>query len=159
MCRVLKLSKSGFYGWRERSPSARAQADDLLLEKITRIHKDSRQTYGAVRIHFDLRTLGVRCARKRVAPLMRRARLFGCGGRRRKEKEGSHHHPALTDQVHPFCPRSGETKLHNFTPEAPDRLWVADITYVRTWGRDGSTSPSCSTPTPGGSFDGPCLTT
>src|SRR3712207_899740 len=71
MCRVLKVSKSGFYGWRDRAPSARAQADAILLEKIARIHRDSRETYAAPRIHFELRTLGVRCARKRVARMMR----------------------------------------------------------------------------------------
>ena len=59
MCRTLKVSKSGFYGWRERGPSARARADALLSEKIVRIRTDSRQTYGAPRVHFELRTLGV----------------------------------------------------------------------------------------------------
>ncbi len=86
MCRTLKVSKSGFYGWRDRAPSARAQADALLSEEIVRIHTGSRETYGAARIHFELRTLGVRCARKRVARLMREAGLFGCGGRRRKAR-------------------------------------------------------------------------
>ena len=85
MCRVLKVSKSGFYGWRDRPPSDRARADAMLLEKIARIHRDSRETYGAPRIHFELRVLGVRCARKRVARLMREAGLFGCGGRRRRK--------------------------------------------------------------------------
>src|SRR5215211_881902 len=70
MCRALKVSKSGFYGWRDRAPSERDRADAILSEKIARIHKDSRETYGAPRIHFELRTLGVRCARKRVARLM-----------------------------------------------------------------------------------------
>ena len=86
MCRTLKISKSGFYGWRDRTPSARVRADALLSEKIIRIHRDSRATYGAPRIHFELRTLGVRCARKRVARLMREAGLLGCGGRRRKAR-------------------------------------------------------------------------
>jgi putative transposase len=112
MCRTLKVSKSGFYGWRDRLPSARARADALLSEEIVRIHRDSRETYGAPRIHFELRTLGVRCARKRVARLMREAGLFGCGGR---------------------TPPAPDLVKRNFTPEAPDRLWVADITYVRTW--------------------------
>jgi putative transposase len=126
MCRVLRVSKSGYYSWRYRAPSARAQADALLLEKITRIHRDSRETYGAPRIHFELRTLGVGCARKRVARLMREAGLFGCGGRRRKasttSRSPTEHTPPAPDLV-----------KRNFTPEAPDRLWVADITYVRTW--------------------------
>ncbi len=126
MCRILKVSKSGFYGWRCRLPSARARADALLSEKIARIHTDSRETYGAPRIHFELRTLGVRCARKRVARLMRIAGLFGCGGPRRKIRT------TLRSRVERTPPAPDLVK-RNFTPEAPDRLWVADITYVRTW--------------------------
>ncbi len=126
MCRTLKVSKSGFYGWRDRAPCARDQADALLSEKIARIHRDSRETYGAPRIHFELRTLGVRCARKRVARLMREADLFGCGGRRRKVRT------TLRSQTE-RTPPAPELVKRNFTPEAPDRLWVADITYVRTW--------------------------
>ncbi len=126
MCKVLKVSKSGFYGWRDRVPSARARADAVLSERIARIHRDSRETYGAPRIHFELRTLGVRCGRKRVARLMRQANLFGCGGRRRKARttlrSSSERTPPAPDLVQ-----------RNFTPEAPDRLWVADITYVRSW--------------------------
>jgi putative transposase len=126
MCRALKVSKSGFYSWRGRAPSARAQADALLSEKIARIHTESRETYGAPRIHFELKTLGVRCARKRVARLMREAGLFGCGGRRRKARTTLRSHTERT-------PPAPDLVKRNFTPEAPDRLWVADITYVRTW--------------------------
>ena len=127
MCRTLKVSKSGFYGWRDRAPSARDRADALLSEKIARIHRDSHETYGAPRIHFELRTLGVRCARKRVARLMREADLFGCGGRRRRKVRTT-----LRSQTERTPPAPDLVK-RNFTPEAPDRLWVADITYVRTW--------------------------
>jgi putative transposase len=109
-----------------RAPSARAQADALLTEKIARIHTDSRETYGAPTIHFELRTLGVRCARKRVARLMRQAGLFGCGAHRRKARR------TLRSQTERTPPAPDLVK-RNFTPEAPDRLWVADITYVRTW--------------------------
>ena len=126
MCRTLKVSKSGFYGWRDRAPSARDQADALLSEKIARIHRDSHETYGAPRIHFELRTLGVRCARKRVARLMREAGLFGCGGRRRKARTTLR---SRTERIPPVP----DLVKRNFTPRAPDRLWVADITYVRTW--------------------------
>ena len=126
MCRTLKVSKSGFYGWRDRAPSARARADALLTQKIVRIHRDSRETYGAPRIHFELRTLGVRCARKRVARLMREAGLFGCGGRGRKPPTTLRSHTERT-------PPAPDLVKRNFAPQAPDRLWVADITYVRTW--------------------------
>ena len=126
MCKTLKVSKSGFYGWRDREPSARVRADAILMEKIARIHADSRQTYGAPRIHFELRVLGVRCARKRVARLMREVGLFGCGGRRRKVCT------TLRSRIERTPPAPDLVK-RNFTPEAPDRLWVADITYVRTW--------------------------
>ena len=127
LCRALKVSKkSGFYGWRDRPPSARAQADARLSEKIARIHRDSRQTYGAPRIHFELRALGVRCARKRVARLMREAGLFGCGGRRRRKARTT-----LGLQSERIPPAAPDLVKRNFIPEAPDRLWVADITYVR----------------------------
>jgi putative transposase len=127
MCRTLKVSKSGYYAWRERPPSARAKADAALSERIGRIHADSRGTYGAPRIHFELRALGVRCARKRVARLMRESGLFGCGGRRRartttRRAAAEEHLLKVPDLVE-----------RDFTPEAPDRLWVADITYIRSW--------------------------
>jgi putative transposase len=115
MRRALKVSRSGFYGWRDRPPSPWAQANARLSEKKARIHRDSRQTYGAPRIYFELRILGVRRARKHVARLMREAGLFGCGGRRREARTTL---------------RSWTTER---TPPAPDRLWVAGITYVRTW--------------------------
>jgi putative transposase len=126
MCRALKISKSGFYSWRDRAPSARARADAALSEKIARIHRESRETYGAPRVHFELRMLGVRCARKRVARLMREAGLFGCGGRRRKARTTIRSQTERT-------PPAPDLVRRNFAPEAPDRLWVADITYVRTW--------------------------
>lgn len=123
MCRVLK---SGFYGWSNRKPSARDRADAVLSEKISRIHRDSRETYSAPRVHFELRTLGIRCSRKRVARLMRQAGIFGCGGRRRKVRTTLRARTAST-------PPAPDLVKRNFAPEAPDLLWVADITYMRTW--------------------------
>lgn len=127
MCRVLKVSKkSGFYGWRDRAPSARAQDDALLSEKIVRIHRNSRETYdGAPRIHFELRMIGVRCARKRVARLMREAGLFGCGGRRRRKARTT-----LRSRTERTPPPAPDLVKRNFTPEAPDRLWVADTSLM-----------------------------
>ena len=112
MCRIFKVSKSGFYGWRNRGPSARDRADALLSEKIARIHIDSREIYGAPRIHFELRTLGVRCSRKRVARLMREAGLFGCGGPGRKART------TLRSQTERTPPAPDLVK-RDFTPERP----------------------------------------
>jgi putative transposase len=92
----------------------------------SRFDRDSRETYGAPRIHFELRTLGVRCARKREARMMREAGLFGCGGRRRKVRTTLR---ARTERT----PPAPDLVKRSFAPGAPDRLWVADIAYVRTW--------------------------
>jgi putative transposase len=112
---------------RDRPPSPWAQADVRLSEKKALIHRDSRQTYGAPRIQFELRILGVRRARKHVARLMREAGLFGCGGRRREART------TLRSRTTERTPPAPDLVERNFTPGAPDRLWVADITYVRTW--------------------------
>ncbi len=82
LCRVLGVSSSGYYAWRSRGPSARAQADAALLARIRTAHEQSRGTYGAPRIQADLRAAGVQCGRRRVARLMRRAGLVGCHRRR-----------------------------------------------------------------------------
>src|SRR5215210_1547310 len=78
LCRMLGVSRSGYYAWRNRPPSERARFDAVLSEKIETIHRNSRATYGAPRVHAELRAIGIRCARKRVARLMRRAQLQGC---------------------------------------------------------------------------------
>jgi putative transposase len=120
--RVLGVSPSGFYAWCDRPPSAWTQADQRLLARIHTIHEESRGTYGAPRVHAELRAQGIRCGRKRVARLMRQATLTGAQRRRyrgttRQEREAS----VAPDLVQ-----------RNFTASAPDQLWVADITYVPT---------------------------
>jgi putative transposase len=126
MCMALNVSKSGYYAWRCRPPSTRMRADMVLAERIERIHRDSRGTYGAPRVHAELQALGIGCARKRVARLMREATLVGCGGRRKRAgmTRGStaERASAVPDLV-----------KRDFVPEAPDLLWVADITYARSW--------------------------
>jgi putative transposase len=123
LCQVLRLSRSGFYAWRDRAPSERACADEVLTERIRRIHEDSRGTYGAPRIHAELAEEGVSVGRKRIARLMRQAGI--CGVSRRKgtrttiRSERARPAPDLVDR--------------DFTADAPDQLWVADITYVPTW--------------------------
>ena len=122
MCRLLGVSRSGYYAWRRRPPSERARFDAVLSEKIETIHRNSRATYGAPRVHAELRAIGIRCSRKRVARLMRRAKLRGClRGRRMRTT----HRVALQRAAPDLVGR-------NFASEEPDRLWVADITYVRS---------------------------
>ena len=75
LCRMLGVSKSGYYAWRGRPPSERRRQDALLTEKIHEIHSRSRQTYGYPRVHAELRSLGIGCGRRRVARLMRAAGL------------------------------------------------------------------------------------
>ena len=122
LCRLLGVSRSGYYAWRSRPPSERARLDAVLSEKIEMIHRNSRATYGAPRVHAELRAIGIRCSRKRVARLMRRAKLRGC---LRGKKMRTTHRVALQQAAPDLVGR-------NFASEEPDRLWVADITYVRS---------------------------
>ena len=123
MCRLLGVSPSGYYAWRDRPPSARAQADAALEARIQAIHEHSRETYGAPRIHAELAEEGTRVGRKRIARLMRRAGLEGISRRKRvrttRRREDARPAPDLIDR--------------DFVADGPDRLWVADITYVSTW--------------------------
>ena len=123
MCRVLGVSASGYYAWRGRGRSHRAKRDEELCGTIRTIHKASRGTYGAPRVHAELGNQGCRVGRKRVARLMRESGLAGVSrrrGTRTTRREPGHR--AAPDRVE-----------RQFTAEAPDRIWVADITYVPTW--------------------------
>jgi len=123
LCRVLGVSPSGYYAWRTRGPSARAQADAALLARIRSTHEESRRTYGAPRIHAELRAAGVRCGRKRVARLMRRAGLVGCHRRRF----------VVTTQRAATASPAPDRVQRQFVASAPNRLWTADITAIPTW--------------------------
>ena len=123
MCRVLGVSPSGYYAWRGRERCARARGDEGLSRTIGAIHEASRGTYGVPRVHAELAARGCRVSRKRVARLMRQTGLAGVSrrrGTRTTRADASHH--AAPDRVE-----------RQFAADAPDRLWVADITYVPTW--------------------------
>jgi putative transposase len=121
MCRMLGVSRSGYYGWRDRPPSKRSRENAALAEKIHEIHERSRKTYGSPRVYAELRSLGIRCSRKRVARLMREAGVRGCmRGKRRTTCRGKRVAPA-EDLV-----------KRKFAATQMDRVWVADITYVAT---------------------------
>jgi putative transposase len=123
VCRLLGVSPSGYYAWRDRSPSARAVANAALLERIRTIHHDSRATYGAPMIQFELQESGARVNHKRVARLMRR---HGIVGVTRRKGRG-------TTQRDPTSPPAPDLVERTFAAERPDQLWVADITYIPTW--------------------------
>ena len=115
-CRTLRVSISGYYGWRDRPPSERTVVDAALSTQIVEIHAMSRGTYGVPRVHAELRLgRGVRCGRKRVARLMRGARLQGIHRRRGKHRRPM---PAVHDDL----------VRRRFVADAPDRLWLTDIT-------------------------------
>ncbi len=122
-CRVLEVSPSGFYAWRNRLPSPHRQSDALLGDRIEAIHRRSRATYGRPRVHAELKAEGVAVSNKRVARLMRERQLHGASRRGSTTTTIRDRHarpaPDLVDR--------------NFTAQGPDRLWVADITYVPTW--------------------------
>ena len=124
LCRVLHVSRSGFYAWLGREPSARTRSDAALTEQIRVIHRESRGTYGAPRVHAELADAhGVRCGRKRVARLMCAAGLAGVCRRRTARTTHREDGGAVSaDLVH-----------RSFAASAPNRLWVADITYLPTW--------------------------
>lgn len=123
MCRVLGVSSSGYWAWSKRPPSARSRADATLIDDIRRIHGRSRGTYGVPRVHAELRSDGVACGRKRVARLMRLAGLEGVHRRRTTRT-------TVRDRTAAPAPDLVE---RSFVASAPDRLWVADITYLPTW--------------------------
>jgi transposase InsO family protein len=122
MARLLGVSASGFYAWLGRAPSAHACSDVDLSTRIGAIHVRSRGTYGMPRIHAELAEQGVHVARKRVARLMRLAGLRGVS--RRKWM--------TTTQRQAGARAAPELVQRHFSAEAPNRLWVADATFVPT---------------------------
>jgi putative transposase len=122
LCRVLGVSRAGFYAWHSRGPSPHAHADERLGLEIAAIHADSRQRYGSPRVHAELGDRGHRVGRKRVARLMRQR---GLAGRRRRRFR------ATTDSRHAF-PVAANVLARQFEQAAPDVAWVTDITYIAT---------------------------
>jgi putative transposase len=123
-CRLLGVSRSGYLKWERRAPSDRALSDAWLLEKIKEIHIENRGVYGAPRIHAELRMRhGIRVGRKRVERLMREAGISGLVARKR----------ARTTIRVPGVRVADDLVKRQFRPDAPDVLWIADLTYLRTW--------------------------
>lgn len=122
MCRVLGVSRSGYYAWRTRPDSTRKKADRELTQKIRVVHGMSRGTYGAPRIHAELKADGIVCGRNRVARLMRHAEIRAKAARRFKATTNSRHRL-------PVAPNLLERR---FAAGRVNRVWVADMTYIFT---------------------------
>jgi hypothetical protein len=120
-CRLLAVAESGYYEWRCRPPSARAVRHVWLTDQIRAVHTASRGTYGSKRIHAELTLgLGLQVGHGQVEMLMARAAIKGLPGNRRPRAR--HETPTASDLVERM-----------FTREAPNRLWVTDITEHRTY--------------------------
>jgi putative transposase len=123
LCRVLAVSRSGFYGWLGRKPSKRRAQDAQLGERVEQIHNSSRKTYGSPRVHDALKDEGISTSRKRVARLMRERDLAAQQPKRFRVTTNSRH----------ALPIAANLLQRNFRAAAPDRVWAADISYVWTW--------------------------
>jgi transposase InsO family protein len=123
MCRVLTVSRSGYYAWRNRPSSARKMADQELSQQIKEIHQQSRQTYGSPRIQVELAENGVNCGQKRVARLMRQEELFAQQSRKFRV--------TTTDSAHPY-PVAPNLLDQDFSASRPNEKWLTDITYIPT---------------------------
>jgi len=123
MCRVLEVSRSGYYAWLHREPCERRKQDALLAAEIERSHTASRGTYGAPRILADLVELGYEVSKKRVARLMREVAVEGVTRRKK-------HVTTVRDEL---ARPAADLVDRDFSTTGPDQLWVADITYVPTF--------------------------
>ncbi len=123
MCRVLKVARSGFYAWCKRRPSARAKRNEQLLTKIRQAHGENRELYGSPRVHRALLIDGQVVSRNTVAKLMRQAKI--------RAKTRKRFVPRTTDSAHQK-PVARNKLNRNFQASAPNRKWLADITYVPT---------------------------
>jgi putative transposase len=122
MCRVLLVSRSGYYAWKKRAEPARKRHDAQLAVEIAGTHKRTRGIYGSPRVHRDLKARGIHVGKKRVERLMRENGLRGRAKRRFCCTTDSHH--AL-----PVAPNRLD---RHFEVDLPNRVWVGDVTYIAT---------------------------
>ena len=125
MCRVLSVSRSGFYAAQRRVPSPRTRRDEALRLKVRAAHTRSRRRYGAPRIHAELQAQGEHVGKKRVARLMREDALVGRRRRRFVRTTDSRH-------SHPIAANLLDRQFGVEQVAGPNRVWVSDLTYVPT---------------------------
>jgi len=123
MCRVYDVTRAGYYDWRKRAPSARAQQDSLLQRQIEQVHQESGSTYGSPRVYRELKTQGVEVGENRVARLMR---LHGIKARAPSRRFYRAHMKRFHDAI--------ENRAYAVEVERPDQVWVGDVTYLKVGG-------------------------
>lgn len=125
-CETLRVSRSGYYIWLKRSPSQRKVDNERLLKQIAKIHRDSRETYGAPRIFEKLKSEGENCGKKKVARLMKQQGLQGIAARKYRLK--------TTDSDHdlPIAERIFKTEIASEQVTKPNQFWASDVTYIHT---------------------------
>jgi transposase InsO family protein len=123
MCQLLQVSRSGYYEWNKRGESRRRKQDKQLAVIIRTIYEQSKGRYGSPRIYQKLRAQGIQCSRKRVTRLMREMELKARPKRKFKATTNSKHD-------HPIAPNRLDRQ---FKTDVPNQVWVADITYIRTF--------------------------
>ncbi|ACL75837.1 Integrase catalytic region [Ruminiclostridium cellulolyticum H10] len=122
MCRLLNISRSGYYAWVKRPESLRKKRNTELLEKIRRIHKVSRETYGSPRVTNALKNEGIKCGKNRIAKLMKENNIAAKTRKKFKATTNSNHNYPVADNI----------LNQDFTAYKPNQIWVADITYIPT---------------------------
>lgn len=122
VCRVLGVTRSGYYAWKKRPKPAREKADAQLAASVASVHERSRKTYGSPRVHAELRARGVRVGRKRVERLMRENGLQGRRKRRFRRTTDSRHNGPIAPNV----------VARDFHADEPNRVWVTDVTAIAT---------------------------
>lgn len=123
ICRVLPIAPSAYYARKSRPPAARTKRDEELRPEILRVYREHRSVYGPRKVHRQLRREGVSVARSTIERLMRQLGIKG-------EVRGKTWKTTIPDET---APRPADLVDRDFHAEAPNRLWVADLTYVRTW--------------------------
>jgi putative transposase len=122
LCQVLEISESGYYAWRKREPSQHQRDDERLGQLIEDAYQNNRHVYGSPRIHAELKEQGVHCGRKRVARVMRERGINAKPKRRKLKTTDSHHNNPVALNV----------LARDFSADAPNTKWVADITGMKT---------------------------
>ena len=121
MCKVLKVSCTGFYAWLKRPESRRSLENRFLEQQLRAVHKDSNMVYGSPKIHRELNEQGIRCGKNRVARIMRKTSIKSKTKRKFKATTNSRH-------SFPVAPNL----FQNFDVDTPNKCWVTDLTYIPT---------------------------